>query len=146
MASSLHALVFSSSNTNSPPQPRTFIELHENISLKKVRADLYEVDLSSVPLTTTDGISFLQALLDKAKKFKITLRLNNNQLSSISPEIGNLNHITFLDLSCNNLLELPSEIGQLSTLQILSCFDNSLADIPATCSNLTNLTSLNNQK
>jgi hypothetical protein len=43
----------------------------------------------------------------------------DNQLSSLTPEIGNLTNLQYLYLFGNRLSSLPPEIGDLTNLQVL---------------------------
>ena len=45
--------------------------------------------------------------------------LNNNQLTSLPAEIGQLTSLTELYLSDNQLTSVPAEIGQLTSLKEL---------------------------
>ena len=58
------------------------------------------------------------------------LRLFANQLTSLSPEIGQLQSLSSLDLSYNKLTSLPPEIGQLQSLTELGLASNQLTSLP----------------
>ena len=59
----------------------------------------------------------LLQIIEKAAREKAThLSLNNNQLSSLPPEISQLSNLTELYLNHNQLSSLPPEISQLSNL------------------------------
>ncbi|MEM7539454.1 MAG: leucine-rich repeat domain-containing protein, partial [Chloroflexota bacterium] len=72
-----------------------------------------------------------------------TLDLNDNQLTSIPPEIGNLSSIQTLYLNDNQLTSIPSEIGNLSNLQTLYLDGNQLTSIPSEIGNLSSIETLN---
>jgi hypothetical protein len=71
------------------------------------------------------------------------LHLNNNQLATLPPEMGKLTNLRTLDLSENQLSALPAEIGQLKNLSVLSLFNNKLPALPLEIGQLTNLQYLN---
>ena len=58
------------------------------------------------------------------------LYFNNNVLTWLPSEIGQLRSLTFLDLSQNDLTSLPAEIGMLINLKTLLVFDNQLETLP----------------
>ncbi len=70
------------------------------------------------------------------------LDLSSNQLSYVSPEIGQLVNLTGLDLGSNQLSVVPSEIGQLVNLSWLYLSRNQLHDLPPEIGQLGNLTGL----
>ena len=76
------------------------------------------------------------------------LELRNKQLTSIPPEIGQLENLTALCLERNRIASIPPEIGQLRNLTHLHIGDNALTSIPPEIGQLTKLTELwlgNNQ-
>jgi Leucine-rich repeat (LRR) protein len=70
------------------------------------------------------------------------LHLNNNNLTSLPPEIGNLSNLKYLYLYINNLTSLPPEIGNLTNLEVLDFADNNLAYLPKEIGNLSHLEEL----
>ena len=54
------------------------------------------------------------------------LWLNNNNLTSIPPELGQLSNLEGLSLYNNNLTSLPPELGHLSNLKWLYLYNNNL--------------------
>ena len=58
------------------------------------------------------------------------LELNNNKLSSLPTEIGNLVNLQELYLRGNQLSSMPAEIGNLVNLKELYLFNNQLSSIP----------------
>ena len=72
----------------------------------------------------------------------IELSLNNNNLTSIPPEIGKLRSLIYIWLNNNNLVSIPPEIGQLRNLTCLLLNNNNLTSIPPEIRQLTNLEQL----
>ncbi|CAL8363525.1 unnamed protein product [Merluccius merluccius] len=60
----------------------------------------------------------------------------NNKLVSLPEELGQLRHLTELDVSCNEIQVLPSQVGQLETLRDLNIRRNHLDRLPAELSML----------
>ena len=56
--------------------------------------------------------------------------LNDNDLTHVPPEMGQMTNLEKLDLSNNRLSSLPGEIGQLVHLEELRLEGNPLTDIP----------------
>ena len=65
--------------------------------------------------------------------------LNDNQLTSLPAEIGQLTSLEELFLQRNQLTSLPAEIGQLTSLTRLNLYDNQLTSVPAEIGQLTSL-------
>ena len=66
-----------------------------------------------------------------------------NRVDTISPGIGLLTNLTYLDLCCNQLTgDIPSEIGLLTNLTYMDLHWNQLTVIPPEIGLLTNLTYL----
>ena len=92
------------------------------------------------------------------------MNLDDNQLTSVPAEIGQLTSLRELDLSGNQLTSVPAEIGQLTSLRSwtspqsaderaggdraahvaeeLDLDDNQLTSVPAEIGQLTSLTEL----
>ena len=58
------------------------------------------------------------------------LSVDNNQLTELPPEIGNLNYLGALLLYNNQLTELPPEISNLNNLGLLWLEGNQLTELP----------------
>ena len=71
------------------------------------------------------------------------LYLNNNQLTSLPVEIGNLVNLQYLYLYDNKLTSLPVEIGNLVNLQYLNLYYNQLTSLPVEILNIINALSIN---
>ncbi|GMJ04171.1 MDIS1-INTERACTING RECEPTOR LIKE KINASE2 [Hibiscus trionum] len=63
---------------------------------------------------------------------------------SITPQIGALSKLKFLNLSWNNLTgELPPSLGNLTRLSVLDVSHNQIVSVPLSIRNMRNLVSLN---
>jgi len=60
-----------------------------------------------------------------------SLRLNDNRIATLPPEIGQLRQLQYLFLHANQLSSLPAEIGQLVELQQLFLHNNQLTALPS---------------
>uniref|UniRef100_A0A8P4GDL6 Calponin-homology (CH) domain-containing protein n=1 Tax=Dicentrarchus labrax TaxID=13489 RepID=A0A8P4GDL6_DICLA len=60
----------------------------------------------------------------------------NNKLVSLPEELGQLRHLTELDVSCNEIQTLPSQVGQLETLRDLNIRRNHLVRLPSELADL----------
>lgn len=58
------------------------------------------------------------------------LLLGNNKLVSLPEDIGRLQDLTLLDVTCNLLSTLPPQIGELAELRELNASNNVLCDVP----------------
>ncbi|KAK6486814.1 leucine-rich repeat and calponin homology domain-containing protein 1 isoform X5 [Huso huso] len=55
---------------------------------------------------------------------------SNNKLGALPEEIGQLNHLMELDISCNEITALPQQFGQLKALRELNVRRNYLSVLP----------------
>ena len=67
------------------------------------------------------------------------LNLNDNEISSLPKEIGDLTNLKDLYLGRNKLKMLPKEIGNLKNLEILHLGNNDFKVLPKELGNLKNL-------
>jgi hypothetical protein len=72
----------------------------------------------------------------------VQLVFQDNQSTSLPPEIGQLKNLQELDLLRNALTSVPPEIGQLKNLQKLDLEDNQLTSLPPEIGQLNNLQKL----
>ncbi|XP_077466851.1 DISP complex protein LRCH3 isoform X3 [Stigmatopora argus] len=54
----------------------------------------------------------------------------NNKLVALPQEVGQLRHLTELDVSCNEIRSLPSQVGRLEALRDLNIRRNHLVTLP----------------
>ncbi|ETN36919.1 uncharacterized protein HMPREF1541_07906 [Cyphellophora europaea CBS 101466] len=88
------------------------------------RSDWDELDLGG------QGLHALSPILFNAYGFIRRLNLGWNNLTVLSPTIGQLKQLEHLDVSFNQLSELPPEIGMLSSLKQLHLFNNRIQTLP----------------
>lgn len=83
---------------------------------------LITLDLSSNALTEIPDLGCFTCLK--------TLRLSRNKLSELSPSVGDLPSLVFLDVAHNNLTFLPQEIMFCDNLEQIIADYNDFTDIP----------------
>ncbi|KAM6949592.1 leucine-rich repeat and calponin homology domain-containing protein 4 [Aplochiton taeniatus] len=71
-----------------------------------------------------------------------TLSLYHNCMRSLSPDLRNLQALTYLNLSRNLLSSLPPSVCQLPLLRVLIVSNNKLSSLPASLHTLTHLRQL----
>ncbi len=76
---------------------------------------------------------------------KISLNLEEKQLTTLSNEIEKLNYLTELNLGGNQLTIVPEGVGSLLKLTELNLGVNQLTSLPESIDNLSNLIALNLQ-
>ena len=77
-----------------------------------------------------------------AKLAHLDLDLQDNQLTALPPEIGQLQNLRILELDHNQLTALPPVLGQLQNLGWLYLHRNQLTTLPPELGQLQNLTTL----
>ena len=70
------------------------------------------------------------------------LEITSCELKKLPPEIGELQNLEYLDLRHNKLTKLPKEVGQLQQLRFLGLAQNQLKRLPNTIGQLQNLVRL----
>jgi len=90
----------------------------------KVEKQIWDaLDFSGQGLKSVSSFLFRYPFLE-------SLYFNRNKLSWLTPQIGQLRCLTYLDLSQNHLDNLPAEIGMLIHLKTLLVVDNNLESLP----------------
>ena len=102
-----------------------------NFELYKTPKFTYELNLLKLQLNYEHSIEQLYNTN--------ILYLDNNNLSELPKEIGNLINLEILYLNMNNVTELPKEIGNLTNLKYLNLNDNNLTELPKELGNLNKL-------
>ena len=67
------------------------------------------------------------------------LDLSTNELTAVPDSIGKLSKLVRLDLGCNQLRKLPDSIGLLSSLEVFTVWENRLETLPESLINLPHL-------
>jgi hypothetical protein len=88
-----------------------------------------------------NNLTVLSPTIGQLKQLK-TLNLDGNYLETLPIEIGGLPQLQTLSIMHNKLKVLPDEIGNLSQLQILDLCDNQLQVLPNTIGKLKQLQTL----
>ena len=88
--------------------------------------------------------SEIKAVLDGSENLDLSSAFVRSRGRFIlPPEIGKLDHLTYLNISNNDLTDLPPEIGQLYNLTYLDISENRIKKLPLELSNLSKLNTFN---
>lgn len=88
--------------------------------LYQVRTILFQADFSE----SDDFLDVLAHIFSMAKSMR-ALGLSCAKMTSLPPEIGQLQHLRYLNLSGNKIIDLPETLSQLYHLQVLDVRSNS---------------------
>ena len=108
-------------------------------------------DLESVPLheirtllslkVQNNRLTSIPSYFAHMKSLKY-LNISNNKFETFPPVVSQMSNLVDLDVSFNNIAELPSEMSNLKSLERLAAFGNELRTFPESFSTLANLRSL----
>ena len=106
-----------------------FLDLSEN-NLTELNISSWKLPfLEELNLNFNPGVNFIDIEgIGEALPSLSVLRLQRCSIFAVSPELGKLDNLTFLDLSSNGIAGLPDEIGDLKQLKQLYLADNKLAN------------------
>lgn len=118
---------------------RLLDECNERVIRSKINLKSDLLDLEALGLTRLPKNLFEDVSLNKYWKNLRVLNLENNQLTALPAEIGNLHRLESLFLKNNQLTALPPEIGNLHKLSRLYLQKNRLTTLPSEIGNLQEL-------
>eukprot|EP00039_Didymoeca_costata_P006576 m.91487 g.91487 ORF g.91487 m.91487 type:complete len:1003 (+) comp13305_c0_seq4:196-3204(+) len=93
----------------------------------------------SVIVLEGNEISLIPDEIENLKETLVSLNLNHNKLSSLSPRIGRLTALKRLEVNNNALLATPSQLSGCSALNYLDLSNNKLISLPESLYNITSL-------
>ena len=130
----------------SPEMPRKLFKKQSAEAKKRFQHQMYlakespdpTFDISSCELTEIpSSVYSLGKVLQKE-----VLDVHNNDLDSLSEEIGEISSLCVLNLEKNKLKVLPETVGKLESLQYLNIKSNKLKTVPDSLCNLRSLKKL----
>lgn len=108
-------------------------------------------DLENVPLheiqtllslkVQNNKLTSIPAYFSQMKALKY-LNISNNKFETFPAIVSEMSNLVDLDVSFNDIAELPSEMSNLKSLERLAAFGNELVTFPASFSTLANLRAL----
>jgi len=136
--------LFGNPDINWKESGNTLKQLNDNIGIYISVTDLSKIDssqwhkISGIEILRHD-LKYIPANILQQKQLKC-LKIENNNLEVLHPDIGSLTNLTELSLFNNKIKELRSEIGKLSNLSRLDLRNNQLTALPPQISKLKKLT------
>lgn len=124
-------------NAKFSPSEEVFCLDYENANITQMPAQAYglgsllSLHLSYNKMSTIGSLHRLHNLL--------ILNIDNNELTTLPPTVGQLSSLIELNASNNNIITLPSEITQLQHLKTLYLRNNQLSQLPANIDKLASL-------
>ncbi|XP_051934692.1 DISP complex protein LRCH3 isoform X3 [Hippocampus zosterae] len=104
------------------------------------RLDVYQNCLRSLPdhMINLQALTYLNLSRNQLSALPVVLCglplkvliACNNKLVALPQEVGQLRHLTELDVSCNEIRTLPSQVGRLEALRDLNIRRNHLVALP----------------
>jgi Leucine-rich repeat (LRR) protein len=116
-----------------------------NKEFNEISYDLYDGLVTSLDLSGISTNVFGWKILRKLPEFITALKyikkldLKINRIAKLPKKIGDLEDLTYLDLSNNNLRSLPESFGFLKSLKFLNLKYNKIIEIPNTIGRLKKL-------
>ena len=114
--------------------------------LKKMPAEIFKNQQLEMIFFNNNSLTKLPPEIGNLEYLKILDVNENFVLKTVPKQIGNLKNLTYLSLNYNQLASLPKEIGNLESLTYLSLNENQFATLPKEIGNLESLTYLSLNK
>lgn len=84
------------------------------------------------------GLTILPAEIGDLEHLTL-VEVNGNELTSLPPELGKLTKLEQLDASWNSITSIPDELADLEQLELLILHHNVIATVPSEIGQLSNL-------